>query len=551
MRAQECVLAAAIFGGTLLLKLWAVYHYRFDSDESQHLHVAWAWTHGLVQYRDAFDNHMPLFHLLTAPVLALLGEHASVPFWMRLFMLPLYGISAWAIYRIGTITFSRRVGMWAAVVLGGYAPYFFCTTEFRTDNLWNPLWLLSVLVLLRGPMETRRSLAAGVLLGLCFAVSMKTTVMLLGLLLALGCTLFLLRAELPAISWGRVGRCAAAYALAAAAIPGCIMLYFAAMGVWPEFRYGVFEHNLMLHRSAAATYLRMLLLPMGLPIILLAGRHFLARQPKRERGFARTFVLLLAPCYFIVLVSFWRHVTRQDDLPFQPFAALLAVVGVLHFARNWRPLLLGRWLPAPACLALVLVALLGPRFASLTGARTEVALVREVLQLADPSDYVLDAKGETIFRPRPLFWVLEGITMDRLHKGLLADDLAARCLSTRTCVAVVSGHLPENDRAFLDANYIEVRPALRVAGKVLPSTSGPDGKIPFEVAIPASYELISPDEKVTGTLDGLPYEGARTLNQGWHDFRPAVAGETVAVIWAQAADRNFTPFHSHHAKVHG
>ena len=26
-------------------------HYRFDSDEPQHLHVAWGWTQGLVQYR--------------------------------------------------------------------------------------------------------------------------------------------------------------------------------------------------------------------------------------------------------------------------------------------------------------------------------------------------------------------------------------------------------------------------------------------------------------------------------------------------------------------
>ena len=46
-------------------------HYQFDSDEPQHLHVIWGWVHGFVQYRDLFDNHMPLFQIVLAPVVAL------------------------------------------------------------------------------------------------------------------------------------------------------------------------------------------------------------------------------------------------------------------------------------------------------------------------------------------------------------------------------------------------------------------------------------------------------------------------------------------------
>ena len=54
--------AMALLVGAVLLRLASIFHYRFDNDEPQHLHVVWAWTQGLVQYRDVFDNHMPLFH---------------------------------------------------------------------------------------------------------------------------------------------------------------------------------------------------------------------------------------------------------------------------------------------------------------------------------------------------------------------------------------------------------------------------------------------------------------------------------------------------------
>ncbi|MEI9898034.1 MAG: hypothetical protein WDN28_30300 [Chthoniobacter sp.] len=40
---------------------------RFDSDEPQHLHVVWAWTKGLLPYRDVFDNHAPLFQICARP----------------------------------------------------------------------------------------------------------------------------------------------------------------------------------------------------------------------------------------------------------------------------------------------------------------------------------------------------------------------------------------------------------------------------------------------------------------------------------------------------
>src|SRR5215468_5948038 len=89
------------FGGVLILRVVYAWTLRVNSDEPQHLHVVWAWTHGLLPYRDVFDNHMPLFQLLCAPILGLLGEHAADLYWMRLLMVPLYFLSLWCVYRIG------------------------------------------------------------------------------------------------------------------------------------------------------------------------------------------------------------------------------------------------------------------------------------------------------------------------------------------------------------------------------------------------------------------------------------------------------------------
>src|SRR5437588_13097781 len=160
----EFILAAALFALLVALSVVNVLHRDFNSDEPQHVHVIWGWTHGLVQYRDLFDNHMPLFHLLFAPLFALIGDRATILYLMRFIVLPLYFVAAWCTYQIAVSLFSRRAGVWAMILVGLYARYHFVSIEFRTDNLWAPLWLLCVTVLVSGPLTQRRALAAGLLL---------------------------------------------------------------------------------------------------------------------------------------------------------------------------------------------------------------------------------------------------------------------------------------------------------------------------------------------------------------------------------------------------
>ena len=48
--------------------------------------------------------------------------------------------------------------------------------------------------------------------------------------------------------------------------------------------------------------------------------------------------------------------------------------------------------------------------------------------------------------------------------------------------------------------------------------------------------------QASGTLDGSPYTGGRHLGIGEHRFFNA-RGERVAVFWAPAFERGFSPFH--------
>jgi hypothetical protein len=84
----EAIAAAALFSLSLVLHWFYLNHFRWDSDELQHLHVVWAWAHGLLPYRDVFDNHSPLFHWLCSPIFVWLGERPDIIAAMRWLMVP-------------------------------------------------------------------------------------------------------------------------------------------------------------------------------------------------------------------------------------------------------------------------------------------------------------------------------------------------------------------------------------------------------------------------------------------------------------------------------
>jgi hypothetical protein len=179
--------------------------------------------------------------------------------------------------------------------------------------------------------------------------------------------------------------------------------------------------------------------------------------------------------------------------------------------------------------------------------RRETDLLRNVLALLDQRDYVLDSKGETVFRQRCVWPVFETITRRSVERGIIVDNTPQRCVETHTCVAATSlmKKLPRDTRRFVKRHYLQVTNNLRVAGDELKRSATNPQRADFDVVIPAPYEIISPDGNVSGTLDGTPYNGARFLAAGPHTFESASLPHKPILLWAQAVDRHFTPFEHH------
>jgi hypothetical protein len=549
MPRAELMTAAGLFVFMIAYKLVNMVRYRFDSDESQHMHVIWAWARGFVQYRDVFDNHMPLFQIMFAPIFGLLGDRPTILYWMRFILLPMYFVAAWCTYQVGARLFSRRVAVWAVLLAGFYPTYHLTSFEFRTDNLWAPLWLLCITVLVTGPLTVRRALAAGLLLGLCFGVSMKSILLLLSIAVAVLLTLLLVGRRNLALSWSHLARCIAAFVVSTAIIPATIMIFFAFKGIWRDFRYCVFTHNFLPHADVNHPPWMIMIFPIIFPFIVYFASLMACATPDRALAFRRSFVFLLCGFYFTALYSFWTLLTREDFLPYHPLAFVFGSAAVLEISKS--ELFLSRLsprlrrMPWPACVAVILFfACLVMRPFWVNKAKVETELLRDVLKLTKPGEYVFDCKGETIFRQRCFRPILEPLTVERIERNLMVDDAAQRCVETRTCVAApAGGRTSWPARLFVARNYLPVKGWVRVAGGYLKESRAQSGVLEFESVIPASYVIVAREGIVRGILDGQSYTGARFLDPGKHFFIPTtpVSG-ALAFVWARAIDLHYSPF---------
>src|SRR5262249_354320 len=423
-------------------------HYRFDSDESQHLHVIWGWARGFVQYRDLFDNHMPLFHITFAPIFGVIGDGASILYMMRFVLLPMYFVGAWCTYKIGTCLFSRRAGIWAVILAGLYTRYHLISLEFRTDNLWAPLWLLCITVLVSGPLPVRRAFAAGLLLGLCFGVSVKSVLFLLSIAVAALLTLLLVGRRNLALSWTHLVQCIAAFVVSTATIPATIMIFFAFKGIWRDFRYCVFDFNFLArgasHNSLAYRIHLTLTIIIGVAMILYVGRRIIRGTGGAGLASRRVFILMVCTSYFLAFKAFWPVRSQDDDPPFYPLVAVLCSAALLAASTKlisfkWNAGRILRRFPVPAFLAvgeIFFLIAMQPIWKDRT--KRETDLLQNVLTLLKPGDYILDCKGETVFRQRGVRAVYEIITKSAIQRRLILDNAPQRCVETRTCVVATT-----------------------------------------------------------------------------------------------------------------
>ncbi len=261
-------------------------------------------------------------------------------------------------------------------------------------------------------------------------------------------------------------------------------------------------------------------------------------------------MFLTVGLYFILELTVWPVDRWQDFLPFWPMLTILFVAaaermgGVQPAKRSRLRLAALSGFPLVAGLELAVLLLALPHSTALAH---QVKTWHAVLRLTRAGDYVMDEKGELLFRRRAYYYELETFTRARIAQHLLPDDITQSLVRTNTLVVGLElQHFPPRDRAFIEANYISVGP-LRVAGQFLsPSTSNgsdpADPAISFEIRIPAWYSMVDSSGPAQGSLDDVPISGPRFLGVGRHTYRPTYENVRTALVLAKAIDQGFQPF---------
>ena len=529
--------ATGIFLLVLVLRIVYTAHYRIDSDEPQHLHVVWGWTQGMIPYRDYFDNHSPLFHLLCAPLFALLGVRPDIVIPMRCAMIPLFALSVFFVGRIAATLYSARVGLWAAVFAAVCPRFFFVSTEFRPDDLWALLWFATLFTTVAGRMTLLRNFLVGFLLGAAFCVSIKTILMLVSMILATVVLLALrIRAgkPVPLATLIRVGLPIAAGILA---LPLIVFLFFAVQGSIDQLFYCLITHNV-----PPASHVRLLraLKWFGLLIISLAlGIFLFGRSVGEAKKRTALWIFFVTVFYYVTLKSFSPILNNEDYLPSDPLFMMLLAVGI--FSLPWSTAgALGRnsW-GIPICLGFVGLAYIvvsEPPFRDETA--DKISMVETALRLTTRSEYVMDSKGETIYRRRPFYYILEGMTGMRIKAGLIKDTIAEQLIATETRLVTVL-RMPAKAAAFIQKNYVPIAFRLSVLGQML-WQRGND--FPLDIVVPGEYTFVSECGAFAGMLNGKPVSGAIRLEPGHYEMSRTNGSGRLAVVWARAVEKGYTPF---------
>jgi len=537
-----------VFLFLLLLAVKVVYalNFRIDSDELQHLHVVWGWATGRLPYRDIFDNHGPLFHLLCAPIFSLFGERADIVIPMRFAMFPLWLWSLWSMYAIGRALYSPRIAAWAVLLAAFFPEFLFTSTEFRTDDLWMALWL-GVLAILVGAKLTRgRAFVAGLLLGAAFMVTVKTGLML-GAVATAGTWIAIWKwRRHEAVAWKSQLTLVGIGALGLLILPAAFAIFFWSVGAFDAFIYCNITHNLVPHTQNWSHFDGHLLwLPLA-TVAAVIGWFRLASLKEAVWG-RRIFIALVTVFYFAALKTLFPTLTRQDDLPYLPLLAIFASAAIHRWTRPQAM----RFIPevGTVCALLAIVAVdVGLAFRMSPPLQNknseEIAMIADALRLTRPGDPVMDAIGETIFRDRPYYYAIEAFTKARFVVGSIPNRIAERLVETGTAAVRPRG-LPDSTKRFIDENYVDLGADLCVPGKIIPVRKGSGSDpIEFTTVIPGRFVVVSKrGQLLDGKLDGAVFHGNCTLSIGKHALTlDNGMTDRVAIFWENAFLQGFLPF---------
>jgi len=165
-------------------------------------------------------------------------------------------------------------------------------------------------------------------------------------------------------------------------------------------------------------------------------------------------------------------------------------------------------------------------------------MIETALRLTTRSEHVMDSKGETIYRRRPFYYILEGLTGMRIKAGLIKDTIAEQLIATETRLVTVL-RMPAKATAFIQKNYVPIAFRLSVLGQML---GQPGNDFPLDIVVPGEYTFVSECGAFAGMLNGEPVSGAIRLEPGHYEVSRTNGSGRLAVVWARAVEKGYTPF---------
>jgi hypothetical protein len=512
-----------------VLRLIWLNAYPHNSDEAQHAHVAWAWTRGLLLYRDVFDNHGPLFSWVHSWALRAIGERADVVTWLRLCMQAWYALALYAVWRMGRRLYTPNIAFYAMFIAALVPRFFLVSGQFRTDDMWMALWLAALAVVVAAPPRGWRWFVAGMLAGAALSVSQKTLVLLCLAGFAGVIVAWARRSPRPKARW-RFVACGVAGLLL---VPGVFGVWLAWRGDLGPAWYALVAYNTGGAQKAYALPKLAVFLVLSALGIWLACRHI--RRMGREAFDWPVFLVLQAGLFLLLVWFVWPLITAQDFLPAIPPLVLVlsGAIARLPWLRESavRRRALGKIVIGAELIALVMT--MPPWVDRLARQRAELGMV---LRYTDPADTVMDAKGDAIFRRRPYFPVIESMAMIRLREGSMADTIAEQLVRHRT-MFVLRRRLPAAGDAFVESNYLPAGDEVWIAGLSLPAVQGARA---VDVALPGDYVLTDGKALVAASVDGAAVGKQWDLGVGRHRIDSGT-DRKLYLVWRQAWERGFRP----------
>jgi 4-amino-4-deoxy-L-arabinose transferase-like glycosyltransferase len=203
-----------------------------NTDEFQHLHVAYSIAHGLTPFVDFFEHHTPWFTIGLSWLYPIWGDSTQTIIAARYLMVALTVPILVTTYLLGRQLYGRFAGLLAVVLLSYTLAFLEKTIEIRPDVPEVACWLAGLAILVRAARNGswRAYAFSGLAFGSALMFSQKAIFGILGVLALLAWVLLDRRIE------GRPGPRAAAAFAAGCALPGVVtLLHLAEQGALAAF----------------------------------------------------------------------------------------------------------------------------------------------------------------------------------------------------------------------------------------------------------------------------------------------------------------------------